>query len=42
MIETILLLLSLATLTAVYFMKQRAQRPKRYIWVGDGEDPFKR
>ena len=41
MIEAILLVISLAGLTAVYYLKNREQKPKTYIWVGPGENPFK-
>ena len=29
-------------ISAVYFLKNRKQPEEKYIWVGQGKDPFKK
>jgi hypothetical protein len=38
----VILALALIGLSAVYLTKNKNLKPERYIWIGPGEDPFKR
>ncbi len=38
----VILVLALIGLSAVFYAKNKNLKPEKYIWVGQGEDPFKR
>lgn len=40
-IESAMLTVVLMAFAAIYFYKNKETKPREYIWVGTGEDPFK-